>query len=65
MNLYKHQTDIIEIFESKLPRALLSDRKEDAIVKLLWEAVHEANEKRTKDLEKEIEKLKNESNEKI
>ena len=58
MNLYKHQTDIIEIFESKIVRAELSDRKQDLIIKLLWETIHQANEIRTKDLEKELGNLK-------
>ena len=58
MNLYKHQNDIIEIFESKLPSTNLPEYKRQYIVNLLWETIHQANDIRTQDLEKEIEKLK-------
>jgi len=58
MNLFKHQTDIIEIFKSKLPSTNLPEYKKEYIVSILWNAIHQANEIRFKDLQKEIENLK-------
>jgi len=58
MNLYKHQIDIIEIFESKLPSTNLPEYKRQYILNLLWESIHRANDIRANDIEKEIENLK-------